>query len=58
MAEELEAEKPKEQVGLELTELEVGRGMSGISGTLCPPCGERRSYPGGRNTAGGPIGDI
>ena len=56
--EDLVAEELEEPVGLEVTELEVGSGMSGTSRTLNPHCCDKRSHPGDPNTAGEPIGDI
>ena len=48
VAEELEAEEPVE---LEVTEFEVGTGMSSISRTLYPHCCDKRSHPVDPNTA-------
>ena len=56
--EDLVAEELEEPVELEVTEFEVGTGMSGISKKLYPHCCDKRSHPGDPNTAGGPIGDI
>ena len=38
VTEELEAKEVEEPEGFEVTELEIGRGESGNSWTLCPKC--------------------